>query len=361
MEEFNDKVAEDIIQQIRIILLKYERKKNHQKITKTRLYETLVAEGVLKPGAKESFDSLFEYAISTNQVSERGIKKFKRKKGTKAYSFTKEQITQLFDNVDRPKVAIACYLTLICGLRINEVCNLRLKDIDLVQCTVTVRDSKNSRRKFDGYGKDRIVKFHPDLKSPLEKWKEIIGDSSEWFLPSMTHPSKPIRKKSLHEQYRQVLELAKLLIPEYSIDIVQRNHGKIKAYTVHRHRYYFHTLRHTYAQLWRDNGGDRDTLQKQLGHVDPATTQKYYDTTEEQISNDIDKVFGRANYPVKTSTIKSAPLKETIPTSEIELARLDYEKKKIELEIMREKGRLMGLKPEEKRAIIEIKEDYKDA
>jgi len=356
MEEFDDKTAEKIIQQVKVILIKYERKKNHQKITRTRLYDTLVAEKVLEPDTRRAFDSLMEYAISTEQISERGIKKFKRKKGTKAYTFTKEQLKQLFDVIDRPKVAIACYLTLICGLRINEVCNLRLSDIDLKNCTLNIRDSKNSRRKFDGYGKDRIVKFHSELKEPIEKWIEIIGDTSEWFMPSMTRPDHPIRKKSLHEQYRIFLEKAKLLIPEYSIDVTQRNHGKTKSFRVHRHKYYFHTLRHTYAQIWRDRGGDRDTLQKQLGHEDPATTQKYYDTTEEQISNDISKVFGKADYPIKTTTIREPLTNQEAQiqiSPSIEVARLEYEKRKVELEILREKERLALLS---KHLIVEVQE-----
>ena len=355
MEEFDDKTAEHVIQQIKVILLRYERKRNHEKITKTELYETLVAEGVLKPHSKESFDSLYEYAVSTSLISERGVKKFKKRKGVKAYAYTKEQLNQLFEAIDKPKIAIACYLTLICGLRINEVCNLRLRDIDLVKCEVAVKNSKNSRRKFDGYGKDRIVKFHPELKTSIEKWIEIIGDTSEWFLPSMTHPSKPMRKKSLHEQYRQVLKTAKLLVPEYSVDVTQKNHGKIKSFKIHRHRYYFHTLRHTYAQLWRDNGGDRDTLQKQLGHTDPATTQKYYDTTEQQISKDIEKVFGKAEHPVKNTITRSANKTQT-DNSDLEIARLEYEKKKLELEIMKEKAKLIGLKNEEQMQIIEIRE-----
>lgn len=343
--EFDDNEEKKIIEQINIILYKYERKNNHKKITKTKLYETLLAEKVVPPGSKEAFDSLYNYAVETNQISERGIKKFKPKKGTKAYSFTKEQIVKLFEAIDRPKVAIACYLTLICGLRISECCKLRLRDINLESCEVTIRDGKNSRRKYQaGAGKDRIIKFHSEFKAPIEKWVEIIGNTSEWFMPSMTRPDQHMRKKSLHEQYRIYLNKAGLLVPEYAIEITQNNHGKRKTFKVHRHRYYFHTLRHTYAQLWRDNGGDRDTLQKQLGHSDPETTQKYYDTTEEAIQNDVERVFGKADFPIKNSTIRPPVNQEPINTQELELAKLDYEKKKLELEIMKQQVKMMEVK-----------------
>lgn len=342
MADIREKDEEHIIQQMKFILLKYEKKRNHEKITKKELYETLVRERVIEVNTQKAFDSLYDWAVESKLISEKGIKTFKKRKGVKAYSFTKAQIIQLFEKADRPKVAIACYMTLICGLRINEVCCLEMKDIDLENCTVYVRNSKNSRRKFDGYGKDRIIKFHSDFKPPIEKWIEIIGDS-KWFLPSMTHPSNPLRKKSLHEQYRDLLVKAKLLIPEYQYEITQKNRGKLITIKVNRHKYCFHTLRHTYAQLWRDNGGDRDTLQKQLGHSDPATTQKYYDTTDDQIKSDVDKVFGN-EHPAMSTTIRERPEKIASHNPSLELARLEYEKKKLELEIIREQSKTNEVK-----------------
>ena len=44
----------------------------------------------------------------------------------------KEQITKLFDAVYIPKIAIAMFVSLMCGLRIQEIRKLRQEDIDLV-------------------------------------------------------------------------------------------------------------------------------------------------------------------------------------------------------------------------------------
>lgn len=346
MSDYESKIDPDkIAEEIRLILLKYEKRQNKDKISKTKLYETLIANGVLKPGKKELFESLYEYGIETKKFTEKGIKTFRKKRGGKIISFSKDDLNKLFGAMTNPKIAIACYLTLICGLRISEACKLKLNDIDLVNCEVTIRDAKNSRRKWDLCGKERVVKFHPEFKEPIERWIEIIGKTSEWFLPSMTHPNQPLRKKSLHEQYRTVMKNAGLLIPISSYEITQNNHGKNKRMKIHRNKYVFHTLRHTYAQLWRDNGGDRDTLQKQLGHSDPATTQKYYETSEEAIQRDIGKVFGKGDYNVKTSTMKTPEPKERpMDLTAIELSKLDYEKKKLELEMMREQRRMEEMK-----------------
>ena len=333
-----------IIDAMKIILLKYEKRRNSDKISKTELYETLVANKTLEPNKKQIFESLYDYAIETKKITNNGIKTFRKKRGGKIICFPKEDLQTLFGAINSPKVAIACYVTLICGLRISEVCNLKLSDIDLDACEVTIRDAKNSRRKWDMCGKDRVVQFHPEFKEPIEIWIKIIGSTSEYLLPSMTHPNKPLRKKSLHEQYRMVLRDSKLLQPIYSYTINQNNHGKRKSMKIYRNKFTFHTLRHTYAQLWRDNGGDRDTLQKQLGHSDPSTTQKYYDTSEEQIKKDLGKVFGKVVPNVKYSTIRTPPEKMAIDNDAVKLAEISYEKKKIELEIMKEQTKMMGLK-----------------
>lgn len=126
--------------------------------------------------------------------------------------FNVEQLIKLFDAIDRPKVAIACALGFFCGLRISEVCNLRIEDIDIDRKVLKVVDGKNSRRKFSGYGKDRYVPIPPQLIHPLNIWIDIIG-GGKWLFPSDKSPDTHLRKKSLSEQFREVLKRAGLLIP----------------------------------------------------------------------------------------------------------------------------------------------------
>ena len=46
---------------------------------------------------------------------------------------TKEQIMKLFESMFVPKLSIACFVSLMCGLRVNEICTLQINDIDLAQ------------------------------------------------------------------------------------------------------------------------------------------------------------------------------------------------------------------------------------
>lgn len=179
--------------------------------------------------------------------------------------FNVEQIIQLFDAMDRPKVAMATAIAFFCGLRISEICSMKIEDVDLVKQRLKVVDGKNSRRKFSGYGKDRYVPIPPQLISPLKKWLDII-QGGKWLFPSDKSPDTHIRKKSLGEQYKDVLKRANLLIPEREIEFKTKVNGKKQSKTIVRHKYYFHTLRHSYATYLRDKGVDIYTISDLLGH-----------------------------------------------------------------------------------------------
>ena len=112
-------------------------------------------------------------------------------------NLNKEQMIKLFESMFIPKCSIACFTSLMCGLRINEVCNLQIADIDLSRRQLKIRDSKNTRRKKQGYGKDRYVPIPEIAISPIKKWLSII-EGGKWFIPSENSPDNPLSKKTLH-------------------------------------------------------------------------------------------------------------------------------------------------------------------
>ena len=61
--------------------------------------------------------------------------------------FTKEELIKLFESMFRPKCVIACFVALMCGLRVREVCNLQISDINFERRIIKIRDSKNPNRK----------------------------------------------------------------------------------------------------------------------------------------------------------------------------------------------------------------------
>ncbi|MBN1645621.1 tyrosine-type recombinase/integrase [Candidatus Woesearchaeota archaeon] len=245
-----------------------------------------------------------------------------------------EQLNKIFEAINQPKLSIAAFVTFFCGLRLNEICRLKVEDVDLMNRRLKVVDSKNPNRSVAGYGKDRYVPIPRKAIGPITKWLEIIGADSKWFLPSMTTPDAHIRGKSLYEQFRDSLRRSNLLIP--TLPYIEKT-GPHKGIQKARHKYYFHTLRHSYATYLLSKGVDIYTISNLLGHNQVTTTQIYakINTTQQKLA--VEDAF-------------SAPLMEFRPNHQqgmrqveqpmqnnesLERLRLEVERNRIELEKMK--------------------------
>ena len=204
--------------------------------------------------------------------------------------FNPDQLVQLMDSIDRPKVAIAVALGFFCGMRISEICNLKMENIDLEKKRLKVVDSKFSMRIKTGYGKDRYIVIPDQMINPLKKWKDMMN-GGKWFIQSHKSPDLPMRKKSLGEQYRQALDKAGLLIADYDLKFKQKIFGKVKEKKVTRYKYKFHTLRHSYATYLRDKGVDIYTISRLLGHAQVTTTQIYARVSDTQLYKAVNQAF----------------------------------------------------------------------
>lgn len=144
-----------------------------------------------------------------------------------------------------------------CGLRINEVMRLRVKDVDLHEGILTVHNTK--------FGKHRLVPMAPSLVRRLKHYQRRIGsrDSNAYFFPAPD--GGRYASQSVYVLFRE-------LLPRIGL--------------IHRGRGYgprLHDLRHTYAVhrliLWYREGVNLEAkiavLATYLGHTGVAGTQKY--------------------------------------------------------------------------------------
>ncbi|MBI4152104.1 tyrosine-type recombinase/integrase [Candidatus Woesearchaeota archaeon] len=242
-----------------------------------------------------------------------------------AYSI--EQLNRIFEAVDRPKVAIAACLSFFCGLRIEEVCRLRVENIDLENRRIKVVDSKNTNRSVTGYGKDRYIPLPNKVISPLRKWLEIIGGDCQWFLPSCTSPDDHMRKKSLYEQFAVTLHRANLRIPDFNyMETKGKNKGKAK----NKYKYFFHTLRHSYATYLLGKGVDIYTISTLMGHNQVTTTQIYARVNGQQQRRAVEDAFDGPLMTFKPNYQQH--FSEPQPREDLERLRLEVEKAKYEIE-----------------------------
>ncbi len=140
-----------------------------------------------------------------------------------------------------------------CGLRISELLNLQVTDIDSVRMVVNVRQGKGA--------KDRQVPLSARLLSELRQW--WYGHRTKpWLFPGMTADSRqrPMNTTSVQRMVKQVMRRAKL--------------KKVAS---------MHTLRHSYATHLLEAGVDVVTLQKLLGHNALSTTARYLHLSRRQM------------------------------------------------------------------------------
>ncbi|MBW2976578.1 tyrosine-type recombinase/integrase [Candidatus Woesearchaeota archaeon] len=239
-----------------------------------------------------------------------------------------EQLVRIFDFVEDPKIAIATALTFFCGLRISEICKLKVEDIDLENKRLKVVDSKFSMRTKTKYGKDRYVIIPDMMINPIKRWLDII-QGGKWFLPSDKTPNSHMRPKSLGEKFKIVLKNAGLLMPMYELNFKQRINGKWRDKKVYRHKYHFHTLRHSYATYLHSKGVDIYTISDLLGHNQVTTTQIYARISDSKRKEAIDRAF---NLSLSSRVINAVP--QALPnhaSEELERLRLEIKNKELEL------------------------------
>lgn len=152
-----------------------------------------------------------------------------------------------------------------CGLRISELCGLKVEDIDLNEQTVCVR----------GKGKkERLVPIgRPAINAILNYWKLLaappLPDEPVFF----SNPEKraPMYPRLVQMKIKKYLALAGL---DPSITP--------------------HTLRHSFATHLLDAGADLRSVQELLGHAHLVTTQIYTHITTEHLKRVYDKTHPRA-------------------------------------------------------------------
>lgn len=156
--------------------------------------------------------------------------------------------------------------TLRTGLRVQEVSNLKIRDIDLSPKMPTVH-VKGKGGKFGIVHLDDQVRKH--LKSYLA-WRmksrgENLNNDDHIFFSKQ---GKKISSRALQHVFKKALEVAGLPF-----------------------HYSFHSLRHTYGTYLYEKTRDLRLVQKQLRHSKIGTTQIYADITPENMVKGVNGIW----------------------------------------------------------------------
>lgn len=157
-----------------------------------------------------------------------------------------------------------------CGLRVSELCNMQIKDIDFLERTI----------KITGKGsKDRIVVMYEELASSL---KHYISTFRLELLYNSKDESN--RYVFLNKNGTQLTRVGVRKI----LDKLVGDCGE----TFHISP---HMLRHSFATALLNNGADMRSVQELLGHENLSTTQIYTHVSFDAIKSSYEIAHPRAN------------------------------------------------------------------
>ena len=197
------------------------------------------------------FKLFFNTVVKNHNWSDEDIIRPKLKKKLPAV-LSREEVFTILNHIDNLKHRVILSTAYSSGLRISEVLNLKLCDIDSKNMIIKVRCGKG--------GKDRMtVLGEKNLDILREYWKLYRPDD---FLFPGTIKGKPIAARNIQFVFKVAKEKA----------------GVKKPATVH-------TLRHSFATHLLDKGTDLRTIQVLLGHESINTTCVYLHLSTSRIAS----------------------------------------------------------------------------
>jgi integrase/recombinase XerD len=231
------------------------------------------------PPKRAALSGFYRYLINRGYVSESRVpREFpKRPQSFIPHIYTMDELRRILQatssQIDRCKIEAHTMRFLIlllygAALRVSEAISLTIRDIDLNQNVLTIRDTK--------FFKTRWVPISPDLRKAFDAYLKIRAELNHPTPPEafllLTRDSQPIRLNRASESFKRLCQVAK---------VCRKDKG--------RYGPRLHDLRHSFAvhrllACYRE-GGDVGMflvqLSTYLGHVQPASTQYYLTLTPE--------------------------------------------------------------------------------
>lgn len=164
---------------------------------------------------------------------------------------SRSEIEKIFEVTPNSKHRLLLALAYGAGLRVSEVVNLRLQDIDLAELTIHIKQAKEK--------KDRIT---------------VIPERVVLDLRSLMAGKKSDDPVFESERGGKLTERTAQKVFEHAL----KKTGIQKPAT-------FHSLRHSFATHLLENGTDVRYVQELLGHRNIRTTQRYTHVTNPSLKN----------------------------------------------------------------------------
>ena len=211
-----------------------------------------------------SLKTFYKFLKKQGHISKNPMQKIVSPKISKKLPvFVEEQnIRKLFSSIEfsddfegaRDRLILAILYST--GMRLSELINLRVRDIQLYDLTVKVLGKGN---------KERIIPIDAGLADEMKNYQKFRND---------LFPGNP-------EDYFLLTDKGKKLYAKFVYNLVNRYLGIIT--TVDKKSP--HTLRHTFATHLLNNGAELNAIKELLGHANLSATQVYTHNTIEKLKD----------------------------------------------------------------------------
>ena len=163
----------------------------------------------------------------------------------------RDEVRQLIQATLHPQKRMFLMVAYGTGLRLSELMNLKIEDIDSCRKSIFVRAGKGR--------KDRYTLLPESLLENLRSYYQMYRPQSWLFYSGRT--DNPVGKDRIQKAYRESKSKAK----------IEKRGG-------------IHTLRHCFATHLLEDGVDIKTVQHLLGHSDISSTTVYLHVSGRLIS-----------------------------------------------------------------------------
>lgn len=169
-----------------------------------------------------------------------------------------DELLALLGNIESLRDRVLLTVLYSAGLRLGEVCRLRVADIDSGRMLLAVRQGKGK--------KDRYVPLSPVTLDLLRRWWRTTHPANYLF-PSPKDPSRPLCRCTVQR----------------AVKVATRRAGITKCISPR-------TLRHSFATHLMEQGTSTRVIQVLLGHSHVRTTETYTHVTPAHARSPLDRL-----------------------------------------------------------------------
>lgn len=252
LKNYSKNTIENYVSQIKLFLSKFENKKEPKDITSDEIKDYLLKCIVINSRRHQHSAIKLFYKYTIHQPLKFKHIEYSRKEKKLPQPLEASEIELIINACTNLKHKSILVLAYSCGLRVSEIINLKIKDIDSKGMIINIIGAKG--------GKDRIVQLPQILLDLLRKYflkyRPIMylfngaGDLAQYSSTSINNLLKDLAKK---------------------VGIKKNVH--------------IHLFRHSFASHSLEQGVGINYIQKLLGHSSSKTTAIYLHTSRKTISN----------------------------------------------------------------------------